>query len=174
LKSQFWTERVISTDDWSTQSREEFVNIVAGNSPEGYERVVIEQGHAPETFLTAIQMAEVELINRATKSQDLNNQQLVEGIPQLVEGARLVKGAVLGKHKYELGYLLQTDQRPEGYPVITPIALLLNLCDGRRTVGQIAGEMEDHLSADGKEIVIMVVEAVRNLLADGLVHLSAD
>ena len=174
LKSQFWTERTISADDWSTQSREEFVNIVAGNSPEGYERVVIEQGHAPETFVTAIQTAEIERVNRAAKSQDLNNQQLVEGIPQLVEGARLVKGAVLGSHKYELGYLLQTDQRPEGYPVITPIALLLNLCDGKRTVEQIAGEMEDHLSPDGEEIVTMVVEAVRNLLADGLVHLAAD
>ena len=58
--------------------------------------------------------------------------------------------------------------------MITPIALLLNLCDGKRTVEQIAGEMEDHLSPDGKEIVTMVVEAVRNLLADGLVHLAAD
>ena len=134
--------------------------------------MVIEQGHAPDTFVTAIQMAEVELINRATKSQDLNNQQLVEKIPQLIEGARLVKGAVLGKHKYELGYLLQTDQRPEGYPVIAPIALLLNLCDGKRNVEQIAGEMKDYLSDDGNEAISIVIEAVRNLLADGLLQLT--
>ncbi len=171
LKSPFWTNRSISADDWSAQSREEFINIVAGNSPEGYERVVIEQGHAPETFVTAIQTAEIELINRATKSQDLSDEQLVEKIPQLIEGARLVKGAVLGKDKYELGYLLQTTQRPEGYPVITPIALLLNLCDGKRNIKQIGQEMGDYISPDSKESNGLVIEAVRNLLADGLLQL---
>jgi hypothetical protein len=91
--------------------------------------------------------------------------------PKLVDGARLVKGATLGDGIYELGYLLQTPARPEGYPVIPPIALLLNTMDQKRTVGSLAEEVASTLKLDAVITEQLVLVAIRNLAADGLIEL---
>ena len=72
---------------------------------------------------------------------------------------------------YELGYLLQTPARPEGYPVIPPIALLLNTMDQKRTVGSLAEEVASTLKLDAVITEQLVLVAIRNLAADGLIEL---
>jgi hypothetical protein len=161
----------LNEENWSDTSREEFINVVAGNAPEGYERVVIDQGHAPKNFIKAIEEAENSRIDRATFSQQFSNNELLLKSPTLVDDARLVKGATLGDGIYELGYLLQTSARPEGYPVIAPIALLLNLMDQKRTVRSLAEEVASTLKVDDSITEELVLVAIRNLAADGLVEL---
>jgi flavin-dependent dehydrogenase len=171
LDSKFWRDRSLNEENWSDTSREEFINVVAGNAPEGYERVVIDQGHAPENFINAIEEAEINRVDRATLSQQFTNSELLTKSPKLVDGARLVKGATLGDGIYELGYLLQTPARPEGYPVIPPIALLLNTMDQKRTVGSLAEEVASTLKLDAVITEQLVLVAIRNLAADGLIEL---
>ncbi len=171
LDSQFWRDRSLDEENWSDTSREEFINVVAGNAPEGYERVVIDQGHAPENFINAIEEAENSRVDRATLSQQFSNSELLMKLPNLIDRARLVKGATLGDGIYELGYLLQTPARPEGYPVIPPIALLLNLMDQTRTVGSLAKEVASTLNLDAVITEELVLVAIRNLAADGLIDL---
>jgi len=171
LDSKFWRDRSLNEENWSDTSREEFINVVAGNAPEGYERVVIDQGHAPENFINAIEEAESNRVDRATLSQQFTNSELLTKSPKLVDGARLVKGATLGDGIYELGYLLQTPARPEGYPVIPPIALLLNTMDQKRTVGSLAEEVASTLKLDAVITEQLVLVAIRNLAADGLIEL---
>ena len=171
LDSQFWQDRALDEENWSDTSREEFINIVAGNAPEGYERVVIDQGHAPENFISAIEEAESSRVNRATRSQQFGNDELLQRSPRLIDQARLVKGATLGDGIYELGYLLQTSARPEGYPVIPPIALLLNLMDKERSVATLAKEVASNLDLDDAITEELVLVAIRNLAADGLIEL---
>ena len=171
LDSQFWQDRALDEENWSDTSREEFINVVAGNAPEGYERVVIDQGHAPENFISAIEEAESSRVNRATRSQQFGNDELLRRSPRLIDQARLVKGATLGDGIYELGYLLQTSARPEGYPVIPPIALLLNLMDKERSVATLAKEVASNLDLDDAITEELVLVAIRNLAADGLIEL---
>ena len=171
LDSQFWQDRALDEENWSDTSREEFINVVAGNAPEGYERVVIDQGHAPENFISAIEEAESSRVNRATRSQQFGNDELLQRSPRLIDQARLVKGATLGDGIYELGYLLQTSARPEGYPVIPPIALLLNLMDKERSVATLAKEVASNLDLDDAITEELVLVAIRNLAADGLIEL---
>jgi len=171
LDSKFWRDRSLDEENWSDTSREEFINVVAGNAPEGYERVVIDQGHAPENFINAIEEAENSRIDRATLSQQFSNGELLLKLPKLIDRARLVKGATLGDGIYELGYLLQTPARPEGYPVIPPIALLLNLMDQTRTISWLAKEVASTLNLDAVITEELVLVAIRNLAADGLIDL---
>ena len=91
--------------------------------------------------------------------------------PRLIDQARLVKGATLGDGIYELGYLLQTSARPEGYPVIPPIALLLNLMDKEKSVATLAKEVASNLDLDDAITEELVLLAIRNLAADGLIEL---
>ena len=171
LDSKFWRDRSLDEENWSDTSREEFINVVAGNAPEGYERVVIDQGHAPDNFINAIEEAETSRVDRATLSQQFSNSELLRKLPKLIDQARLVKGATLGDGIYELGYLLQTPARPEGYPVIPPIALLLNLMDQTKTVGALAKEVASTLELDDLITEELVLVAIRNLAADGLIDL---
>jgi hypothetical protein len=132
---------------------------------------VIDQGHAPDNFINAIEEAETSRVDRATLSQQFSNSELLRKLPKLIDQARLVKGATLGDGIYELGYLLQTPARPEGYPVIPPIALLLNLMDQTKTVGKLAKEVASTLELDDLITEELVLVAIRNLAADGLIDL---
>ena len=60
VESYFWEARKIAGDDGASTPREAFVRAVAGQPPQGYERVVLERGDAPAGFAGDVRALESE------------------------------------------------------------------------------------------------------------------
>ncbi|MEX1022044.1 MAG: NAD(P)/FAD-dependent oxidoreductase, partial [Dehalococcoidia bacterium] len=58
LDTEFWRARRLDDVDWSDAPRQQFINLVSGHPPAGYERVVLERGASPGGF--AQRLAAVE------------------------------------------------------------------------------------------------------------------
>ena len=117
-ESYFWEARRLLGDQESLSPRHAFIQAVAGQSPRGYERVVLERGEAPEPFARNVRAVESE---RAARRAQLvapgASEALLVAAPRLAPGVAVKRKPVLGAGEFVWGHVLITDAYPEGHAV---------------------------------------------------------
>lgn len=169
--SYFWQARRLLDDDPSFSPRESFVRAVAGQPPQGYERVVLDRGTAPAGFHRSVSEVQSDRARRSAEVADLlrSESALDAIIPRLASGLRVERRPVLGEGEFVWGDAIVTSDRPDELPCSPLVKLLLATIDGQRSVGQIASAIARAADASQRELIVRhVVEAARVLYTDGL------
>ncbi len=169
VESYFWEARRI-VGDRDKESRHSFIRAVAGQSPRGYERAVLDKGHLPPDLARAIQDIESDRLDRAA---NFDRAPLNSAAPRLAAGARLELGLVFADGAFRRSALLITPDRPDGAPVSQLVAALISCMDGQRAVAQILTRLTAGIeSARQRELATQAVTAsLRILFADGAIEL---
>src|SRR6185369_10680640 len=176
IESYFWEVRRVLRDDALTP-REAFVRATAGQSVKGYERVVLDRGELPPDFLEAVRALEQAQSGRAQRARELlASPRAGDLVPVLAAGTMVERKAVLAEGVFAWGHVLSAPHRPEGIEVSSLIRRLVELCDGRRTVGELAAALSG--AAPGSDagpspavdtVTRTLVQALRILYVDGMV-----
>jgi FAD-dependent halogenase len=135
-ESYFWEARRLLGDGQGYSPREDFIRAVAGQPPEGYERVVLAQGSLPRPFIDGVTRAENEMTSRRARIS-LAGEALTRAVPRLAPDAKISPSPVLGPDEFEWGYVLTSKARPEGVACSGLVADLLRRIDGRRPVSKL-------------------------------------
>ena len=170
-ESYFWEARRQLGGLESLSPRHAFIHAVAGQSPRGYERVVLERGEAPEPFarnVRAVESARTE--RRAQLAAPEASEVLLTAVPRLASGVAVKRKPVLGAGEFVWGHVLITDGYPEGTPCSPLAAQVVSLIDGRVPV---AGLLERLCAGRSEEqhatIASAVLQTLRILHVDGTV-----
>lgn len=149
--SYFWEARRILGDDLNmTTPREAFIRAVAGQPPQGYERVVLERGHAPQAFVDDVRDMEQQRVNRAEEAKRTLADPALAGTAVLVPAPdmKVERKPVLGDGQFEWGVVVTTAARPEGVPLSDAAARLLTLIDGDRTAAGVVSALVEGMPPD--------------------------
>ncbi len=176
IESYFWEVRRVLRDD-SLTPREAFVRATAGQSVKGYERVVLERGELPPDFLEAVRALEQAQSDRAQRARELlDSPRAGDLVPVLAAATVMERKAVLAEGVFAWGHVLSAPHRPEGIQVSSLIRRLVELCDGRRTIAELAtalsaaGSGSDAGPSPGVDTMTRtLVQALRVLYVDGVV-----
>ena len=133
VDSYFWEARRIIGDD-DQESRRSFIRAVAGQTPRGYERAVLDRGRLPPDLTDAIRQVET---GRLDRSRDFDRTPIHDATPTLAPGVRLERGLTFADAQFQWSALLITPDRPEGAPISQLVAALIATIDGRHTAAQI-------------------------------------
>jgi len=175
VDSYFWEARKILDDEWSTP-REAFIRGVAGQPPQGYERVVIDRGQAPAAFTEQVDSLQSERSKRAKIIGDLVEGAAYGGpiwraVPRLAADVVVERRAVLGEGEFEMGIVIARGEDEPGTPVSGLVAKLVTLCDGQRTVEQIVAGLTEGLDQESaRKVVPAALGALRILYVDGSIE----
>ena len=133
VDSYFWeARRIVGGEEESP--RESFIRAVAGQPPEGYERVVLGHGVLPPDVARTLDRVETDRSQRAAAVADGLS---LGGAPRLAEGCRLDRAPVFADGEFQWSAVLATPDRPEGVALSDLVAKVVSLVDGRRTVGDV-------------------------------------
>ena len=174
MESYFWEARAFlgeSSDD--STPREAFIRAVAGQPPQGYERVVIDRGGAPPEYIESVRAIEAgrELRQRRFESA-LATGTLAAAVPALTAGATFERRAVIGDGEFELSDVLVSPQRQEGIPLSPLLARFAASIDGNRTVGALIQALAAGLEPGHAETAARAaVTALSLLYVDGAVRI---
>ena len=144
VESYFWEARRLLGLDESMSPRQAFVHAVAGQSPLGYERAVLDRGSAPDDFVRHVRAVETERETRRARlavgtDGRSDGHPLALAVPKLAPGVRVERKPVLAEGEFVWGHALVTSGYPEGTPCSAFFAALISLIDGRTpTSGLIA------------------------------------
>ena len=174
LETYFWQARQIVGDELA-DPREAFVRAVAGQAPQGYERVVLERGDAPPGFANAVAEVERERQRRAGVVARGSAGALAETAfwrskPALEPGLTLKRAAVLADGEFEPGYVLARGGSETGFPISTMVATALTKADGMQTLAEIATGAAADLGVSPEALAEPVASAFRILYIDGTVR----
>ncbi|MDA1002901.1 MAG: NAD(P)/FAD-dependent oxidoreductase [Chloroflexi bacterium] len=167
--SYFWEARRIVGEDEGFSPRHAFINAVAGQPPQGYERVVLERGDAPGAFVESVQAVEEERAARERAVAEAH-EELLAAVPVLMADARVEVQPVLGDGEFEWGHVLLTPMRPEGTACSALVAELLARFDGEASVSDVLRSVCADFSLDPEAIAETVTAAVRILYVDGTIE----
>lgn len=147
--SYFWeTRRRFNAGDENISPRAAFVRAVAGQPPRGYERVVLEKGAPPSGFADEVAAIEGARERRTAEFRDLLAAGTLGGLrPALAAGAVLEEAPVLADLLFERGFVIRTEDRPEGVPLSMAAARLVSLLDGSRSLNDALEMLVDGLDA---------------------------
>lgn len=170
-ESYFWEARRLLGHQEALSPRHAFIHAVAGQSPRGYERVVLERGEAPESFVRNVrQMESARARRRAQLDAAGSAEALQAAVPRLAAGAAVRRKPVLGAGEFVWGQVLTTDGYPEGTPCSPLAAQVVSLVDGRASVGEILSKMCAGLDASQRpSAVTAALQTLRILHVDGTV-----
>ena len=177
MESYFWeARRILGDDGGSLTPREAFIRAVAGQPPRGYERVVLEQGEAPEDFVSSVRAVESERKARQARlaalrtHPDITRTPLYQSVPCLAEGVRVLRKPVIGEGEFVWGYVLTTASHPEGTPCSTLVARLVSLIDGRTPVADLVAKLRvTNDAVQDAQIELSAVAALHVLYVDGTI-----
>jgi halogenation protein CepH len=178
VESYFWEARRLLHADESLTPRQAFIQAVAGQSPLGYERAVLERGNAPEDFsrdVQAVQSARDQRRVQLAESRDASSQGsahlLVEAVPRLAPGVRVEKKPVLADGEFVWGHVLITAGYPEGTPCSPFVAALIRMIDGRTSAAGIIGRLSQGQEPTwAAQIERTVLDALGILYVDGTIE----
>ena len=174
VDSYSWEARKILEDDASTP-RDAFIRAVAGQPPQGYERVVLERGDAPPSFAADVRAVERERERRSTWwDQALavteTRQALYDATPRRGAAVEVVPKPILEEGQFVWGRVLVTSNRREGTPVSSLIERLVELCDGHRPLREILAILNDGREGEESERTLSAsMTAFKILFIDGAV-----
>jgi flavin-dependent dehydrogenase len=176
IESYFWEVRRVLRDD-SLTPREAFVRATAGQSVKGYERVVLERGELPPDFREAVRALGQAQSDRAQRARELlASPRAGDLVPVLAAATVVERKAVLAEGVFAWGHVLSAPHRQEGIEVSSLIRRLVELCDGRRTIAELAtalsgaaprGDTGPPPAVDA--VTRTLVQALRILYVDGMV-----
>ncbi|MDA0263059.1 MAG: FAD-dependent oxidoreductase [Chloroflexi bacterium] len=173
-ESYFWeARRITNTGEYSP--RHSFIQAVAGQPPRGYERAVLDRGHAPDEFIRSVRTVESERQARtgwlAALAGDPQRNQLLNAIPRLAEGVAVQRKPVLAEGEFVLGHVLNTVSQPEGTPCSPLVAAVIGEVDGQRSVADIVDSLGQHLNQTGHaQLEEAVSRTIEILFVDGTVQ----
>jgi hypothetical protein len=170
VESYFWeARRILGDADGQYSPRQDFIRAVAGQPPQGYERVVLARGDLPEGFADSLARAEGDLASRRARLT-LIGSRLVTAAPRLAPDASVVRQPVLGEDEFVWGSVLTSARRPEGVPCSPVVADLLRRIDGRTSVGAlIAAVSGRHPAQPADRLRHSLLFAVETLFVDGAI-----
>jgi len=172
-ESYFWAARRI-TDSNEYSPRHSFIQAVAGQPPRGYERVVLDRGHAPDKFVESVRAVETE---RQARTQwlsalggDPQRNQVLNAVPKLTEGIQVQRRPVLAVGEFVEGHVLNTVSQPEGTPCSPLVAAVISEIDGQKSVSDIVDGLGQHLDQAGHaQLEEAVSRTVEILYVDGTI-----
>jgi flavin-dependent dehydrogenase len=170
-ESYFWEARRLLGGQESLSPRHAFIHAVAGQSPRGYERMVLERGEAPGPFARNVRAVESARAERqAQLAAPGASEALLAAVPRLAAGVAVKRKPVLGAGEFVWGHVLVTDGYPEGTPCSPLAAQVVSLIDGRVSVAALldrlcAGQHQSQNAA----IASAALQTLRILHVDGAV-----
>ena len=172
-ESYFWEARRI-TNSAEYSPRHSFIQAVAGQPPRGYERAVLDRGHAPEEFIESVRVVESERRSRtawlSALAGDPQRNQLLNAVPHLAEGVKVEPKPVLAEGEFVRGHVLNTMSQPEGAPCSPLVAAVIAAVDGRKSVSDIVDGLGQHLDQSGHaQLEEAVSRTIEILYVDGAV-----
>ena len=174
--SYFWEARRIVGGDDAVTAREAFIAAVAGQPPQGYERVVLERGEAPADFVEGVAEVEQERGRRARAVEGLIDAErpdwssLLDLVPRLAEGVGLERKPVLGVGEFEWGAVVSSPRRPQGAPISLVVARLVQGIDGQQTSREVIDELLERVPPEQREQLLPgLLSALRVLYVDGMI-----
>lgn len=170
VDSYFWEARRIIGADEGMGPREAFIRAAAGQPPRGYERVVIEQGIAPQGVIEGVRAVEGE---RSTRQAWVDRERQSDGlsyrVPVLVPGTVVRKQPVLGDGEFVWGYVVSAPDRAD-VPVSAAVASVVDGVDGISTVTELASRVAvDASSQQLARLSEIASNALGILYVDGIV-----
>lgn len=173
VESYFWEARRIINADEALSPRHAFLRAVAGQSPLGYERAVVERGAPPVAFVAGMRAVESDRTARRARLAAISNgaeAPLYRAIPRLAAEAAVLRRPVLAEGEFVWGEVLTTAGYPEGTPASALVARLVGLIDGRTSVsGVLARLCGDYDQAHHPAIIQNALAAVGILYVDGTI-----
>ena len=170
-ESYFWEARRLLGDPESLSPRHAFIHAAAGQSPRGYERVVLERGEAPEPFASNVRAVEsARAQRRAQLAAPGASEALLASVPRLATGVVVKRKPVLGAGEFIWGHVLITDGYPEGTPCSPLAAQVVSLVDGRTPVAELLDRLCAGRNAEQcSKIVCSALTVLQVLYVDGTV-----
>ena len=167
--SYFWETRKLTPEAFDLPARTAFINAVAGQPAQGYERVVIEQGEAPDFVMTAIKEVEDSRSQRQleieTSMQNFSNY-----IPKLDTKVALKNEPILSDDKFIKNYVVYTENRTIGYPVSNLIAASFPFINGKDSVELIVQKISNEYDIDRNTIFPAITDAFKIMYIDGIIE----
>lgn len=177
VDSYFWEARRIVDADEAVAPRQAFIRAVAGQPPQGYERVVLDRGDAPTEFSGELHALEQKRAARqvwwdsALGPADLSRSPLYRATPALAPGARVERRPVLGDGEFVWGDVLITAERPEGLPISPLVVQLIAQLDGRRSVREVLDALlVGREPAERERRLPAIISSLRILEVDGAIE----
>ena len=174
--SYFWEARRITRSADDIAPRDAFIAAVAGQPPQGYERVVLERGEAPPDFVEGVAEVERERERRAADVTPLidsawpDRSPLLQRAPILAPGVSLERKPVIGEGEFEWGAVVSSPSRPQGAPVSAVVAALIHQIDGQTTAGALIDHMLHRLEPQQRaQLMPGLLTALRLLYIDGMI-----
>ena len=174
--SYFWEARRITQTSDDVSPREAFIAAVAGQPPQGYERVVLEKGEAPSDFVEGVAAVESERARRDTEMSRLidsawpKRSPMLDAVPTLAEGISLARKPVVGDGQFEWGAVMSSPARPQGAPISMLVAALASRIDGRRPVRSLLNDLFEGVSQQQQaQLLPGLLTALRVLYVDGMI-----
>ena len=174
--SYFWEARRIVNSADDVSPREAFIAAVAGQPPQGYERVVLERGEAPADFVDGVAAVESERARRDTEMARLidsawpNRSAMLDAVPTLADGVELARKPVVGDGQFEWGAVMSSPSRPQGAPISMIVAALASRIDGDRPVRALLDDLLDGVDERQKaQLLPGLLTALRVLYVDGMI-----
>ncbi len=181
VESYFWEARRILEDsvgrDSDLSPRESFIQAVAGQPPQGYERMVLERGAAPTQFARSVREVERERARRAAEFAqylELRNgppPAILNAIPRLRPGVQVISKPVVGDGAFDWGCVLVTAGHPEGLPCSNLVARLVNMLDGRTSTAGLLQALAAEVDPSRKEqLLSSIISTLQILYVDGAIE----
>ena len=174
--SYFWEARRITQTSDDVSPREAFIAAVAGQPPQGYERVVLERGEAPADFVQGVAAVETERERRDTEMARLidsawpDRSPMLDAVPTLAADISLSRKPVIGDGQFEWGAVMTSPSRPQGAPISMVVAALASRIDGRRTVRELLQDLFDGVPEQQQtQLLPGLLTALRVLYVDGMI-----
>lgn len=178
IDSYFWEARRLLGLDDSITPREAFIHAVAGQSPLGYERAVLDKGDAPEAFIQDVTTVRGQRAERQQQLAALTNENapledhpLFAVTPRLAHGVRTERKPVLEGGEFVWGHALITPGYPEGTPCSPFVAALLPLVDGATPTRQIIAALQRRADPQrAEQIARVTLQTLSILWVDGAIE----
>ncbi len=174
--SYFWEARRITQTTDDVSPREAFIAAVAGQPPQGYERVVLEKGEAPADFVEGVAAVESARSERDTEMARLidaawpNRSPMLDAVPTLSSGVTLARKPVIGDGQFEWGAVISSPSRPQGAPISMVVAALATRIDGQRPVRALLADLFEGVSEQQQaQLLPGLLTALRVLYVDGMI-----
>ena len=151
---------------------------MGGQTPQGYERAVIERGVVPAGLLDEVHRMEAWFQQRKDSTEALlrDPSALLRAVPTLPAHLRLEEKPVLGSKGYTPGFQIVAtgpEALTDGYPVTTVIASCIGKMNGRRPLSEIiAAVQREHGLPDAAALTGIVQRDLPTLISGGMVDVT--
>ncbi len=176
VDSYFWEARQLLGEEDTLSPRHAFIHAVAGQPPRGYERVVLERGAAPTTFVESVRRVETE---RAARQAQLAAARtpaaspsavLLQAVPRLASGVVLQRKPIIAAGEFVWGDVLVTTGYPEGLPCSRLVAWMVSHIDGQGSVAELLARLCGEGEAkQQQQLAAGLLTALEILYVDGTI-----